>query len=211
MRGIAVKITIGIIAFALGIAFASIWISKRPATITALSSSGDCIPVYDADLVVKRIREDDEPRFFAAFQELPLYAMPDCVEEAYSLTWIPSFSLPVLVRVWRSGNRAFMVAKELDSKGWSKWGNVKETNARPLTAFEWRDFADLLNSASYWELPSTVSEISPEDGAVWLVDGLRAKQYHWVRRRVPNEQYAEICKHLVRLSGLETAHNLYLP
>ena len=40
---------------------------------------------------------------------------------------------------------------------------------------------------------------------------LRAKEYHWVRRRVPSEQYAEICKHLIRLSGCETAHALYLP
>jgi len=133
MRGIAVKITIGIIAFALGIAFAVIWICKRPATIpiTTLSSSGDCTPVYDANVVVKRIREDDDPKSFAAFQELPLYAMPDCVEEAYSLTWIPSFSSPVLVRVWRSGNRAFMVAKELDSKSWPNWETGKRLTFVP--------------------------------------------------------------------------------
>jgi hypothetical protein len=211
MREIAVRITISMIAFALGIASAAVWMSKHPATITTQTSFSDCAPVYDTNVVVKRIGEDDDPQFFTAFQELPLYAMPDCVDEAYSLTWIPSFNPPVLVRVWRSGNKAFMVAKELDTKGWSKFGNVKETNARPLTKFEWRDFADLLNRASYWELPSTVDEILPEDGAAWLVDGLRAKQYHWVRRRVPNEQYAEICKHLIRLSGLETAHNLYLP
>jgi len=104
-----------------------------------------------------------------------------------------------------------MVAKTLDTKGWSKFGSVKDTNSRPLTNFEWRDFTELLNKMSYWELPSTVDEIDPYDGAVWLVESLQAKQYHWVRRRVPNEQYVEICKHLIRLSGLETAYALYLP
>ena len=69
----------------------------------------------------------------------------------------------------------------------------------------------MLSRASYWELPSTVNEPLINDGAVWLVDGFRRKQYHWVRRRISTEQYAEVCKHFIRLSGLETAHALYLP
>jgi hypothetical protein len=104
-----------------------------------------------------------------------------------------------------------MVAKELDTKGRSKFGKVKEANSRLLTKFEWRDLTDLLNRKSYWRLSSTADEINREDGAVWLIDGLRSRRFHWVRRGVPNEGYAEICKHLIRLSGLETAHALYLP
>lgn len=210
MKRILIRAIIAVIAFTLGIASAAMWI-KRPSTIPNPTLSGDCGPRYDESLVSKSLRENDDPQLFTAFQELPLYVMPDCIDEAYSLTWIPSFHAPVLVRVWRSGVRAFMVAKTLDTKGWSKFGNVKETNSRPLTTFEWRDFTELLKRVSYWELPSTADEISPHDGAVWLIDGLRMKQYHWVRRRVPKEQYAEICKHLIRLSGLDSAHALYLP
>ena len=211
MKRILIRAAIALIAFALGIASTAIWISKRSTSIRTPEPSSDCAPHYDASVVAKSLREDDDPQFFSAFKELPVYALPDCVDEAYSLTWIPSFHAPVLVRVWHSGNHAFMVAKTLDSKGWSKFGSVKEDNSRPLTDFEWRDFKDLLNRASYWDLPSTVDEINPEDGAVWLIDGLRTKQYHWVRRRVPKDQYAEVCKHLIRVSGLETAHALYLP
>jgi len=176
-----------------------------------IAPPNDCTPVYDSNLVAKQIKENDDRQLFAAFEELPLYAMPGCVDEAYSLTWIPSFHAPVLVRIWRSGNRYFMVGKELDSKGWSKFGKLKETNARALTAFEWRDWTDSLNRASYWTMPSTVNDLSPNDGAVWLIDGLRAKEYHWVSRRVPDDQFGELAKHLIRLSGLETAHALYLP
>ena len=92
------------------------------------------MPRYD-NVVTKNLRENDDPQLFSAFQELPLYTMPDCVDEAYSLTWIPSFHEPVLVRVWRSGDRAFMVAKRLDNKGWSRFGKVSESNSRPLTKF----------------------------------------------------------------------------
>jgi len=175
-----------------------------------VASPTDCMPTYDSNLVARQIKENDDPQLFAVFHELPLYAMPACVDEAYTLTWIPSFHAPVLVRLWRSGSRYFMVAKELDSKGWSKFGKIKETNARSLTAFEWRDWTDSINRASYWAMPPTVDELSPNDGAVWLIDGLRAKEYHWVRRRVPDSQFADLAKHLIQLSGLETAHALYL-
>ena len=210
MKRILIRVSIAVIAFALGVVSAAIWI-KRPSTTSAPTLTGDCTPRYDESVVAKSLRENDDPQLFSAFQELPLYAMPDCVDEAYSLTWISSFDEAVLVRVWRSGERAFMVGKRLDTKGWSKFGKVKEATGRPLTRFEWRDFTDLLNRKSYWELSSTVAEIVPQDGAVWLLDGFRSKQFHWVRRQVPNEDYAEISKHLIRLSGLETAHALYLP
>jgi hypothetical protein len=211
MKRVLIRASIAVVAFLLGIAAASIWISTRPSKVATSTLSKDCTPQYDANLVAKQIRENDDPDLFRAFQQLPLYALPDCVDEAYSLTWIPSFHAPVFVQVWRAGDQAFIVAKALDSKGWSKFGNVRESNSRPLTKFEWRDFSDLLSRASYWQLPETVDEIVPQDGAVWLLDGLRSKQYHWARRRVPKEQYSEICKHLIRLSGLETAHALYLP
>jgi hypothetical protein len=169
-----------------------------------------CDPVYDSALVAKQIRPDDEPKLYTNFEEPPLYAMPTCVDEAYGLTWIPSFHAPAMVHVWRSGDRYFMRAKQLDSRDWRN-GCVKDTNARALTLAEWRDLVTLLNRNSFWNLPSTADEVLPNDGAAWLVDGLRAKEYHWVRRRVPNEQFAEIAKHFIRLSGLQTAHALYLP
>jgi len=210
MKRILIQAMFALITFVLGIAAAVVWI-KSPSAISDPKLSRNCAPRYDENVIAKNLRENDDPRLFSAFEELPLYALPDCVDEAYSLTWIPSFDSPILVRVWHSGDQAFMVAKQLDTKGWSKFGKVKEFNSRPLTNFEWRDFSDLLNRNSYWELSSTVDEISPEDGAIWLIDGLRSRKFHWVRRRVPNESYAEICKHLIRLSGLETAHALYLP
>ena len=210
MKRILIRISAAMIAFAIGVVATSTSI-KRPNTISSPAPTVGCAPRYDESVLATKLREIDDPQLFSAFQELPLYEMPDCVDEAYSLMWIPAFHAPVLVRVWRSGDRAFVVAKRLDTKGWSRFGKVDEATSRSLTRFEWRDFTDLLNRTSYWELSSTVDEISPQDGAVWLLDGLRSKEFHWVRRRVPNEDYAEICKHLIRLSGLETAHALYLP
>jgi hypothetical protein len=101
MKRILMRAMIAVIAFALGIVSAATWI-KRPSTSSTSTPTGECAPRYVESVVAKTLRENDDPQLFSAFQELPLYAMPDCVDEAYSLTWIPSFHGPVLVRVWRS-------------------------------------------------------------------------------------------------------------
>jgi hypothetical protein len=88
-RGL-IRVATAIVTFILGLASTAIWIPVPPPSVPTSASLKNCALQYDADLVAKRIREDDDPAFFRAFQELPLYAMPDCVDEAYSLTWIPS-------------------------------------------------------------------------------------------------------------------------
>ena len=206
MKRILLRSGIALIAFALGVAVTVLWIAIGPATTIPPVVSRDCRPDYDARMWVT-----DDSGFFRSIQELPVNELPDCVDEAYSLLWIPSFHEPVYVRVWHSDEGAFIVAKMLDSKGWTRFGNVKAEHARPLTAFEWRSFTELLNRTSYWEQSSTISETLPQDGASWVIEGVRNKRYHTVSRRVPDKQVAEICKHLIRLSGLETAHALYLP
>jgi hypothetical protein len=208
MKQISLRAMIGITSFALGVALANLMISMRPGSESRTSAT-HCVIIYDRT-VVQKLRRPDDLWLYEAFQERPLNAMPDCVNEAYSLTWIPSFHPPVVVRVWRSGSEAFIVAKELDSSWRMEFGSIKQTNSRSLTPAEWRYFIRMLNQASYWELPETADEILPNDGAMWIVEGLTSKRYHWVRRRVPNQQFAEICKHMIELSGLETAHVLYL-
>src|ERR1051325_5328699 len=137
MKRFLIRAAICCSTFILGIACAGIWISK-PSPVTQIPSN-KCVRVYDAALLNQKLNEIDDPQLFRAFQELPLYAMPDCVDEAYSLTWIPSFHQPVLVRVWRVGDEFFMIGKSLDSRGWSEFGfgNVKESNERSLTKSEW--------------------------------------------------------------------------
>src|SRR5678816_2223781 len=202
MKQLSLRVIIAIATFALGVALADLMLYTRRISLEPITAPTDCAITYDPAVVHKLRRPDDE-WLYEAFQERPLYAMPDCVDEAYSLTWIPSFHPPVVVRVWRSGSEAFIVAKELESKWRLDFEKIRQTNSRALTHAEWREIKRLLNQVSYWELSDTVDEILPNDGAMWILEGLLSKQYHWVRRRVPNQQFAEICKHIMRLSGLE--------
>lgn len=196
--------------FFLGVSFAGIRITKPHAVPITQTIPKKCTPVYDAELVKHASAANDLPHLYDAFQELPLYAMPHCVDEVYSLTWIPSFHEPVLVRVWRAEDESFVIAKKLDSIGY-RFGGIKETYSRSLTTAEWRDITNRFTRANYWGLSQTTNDPVPHDGAVWLLGGWKARQYHWVGRHVPTDEYSEICKRLIQLSGLETAHDLYLP
>jgi hypothetical protein len=67
--------------FILGVAFAGIWITKRQSVPITQTVPKKCTPVYDASLVKNAIATNDLPDLYGAFQELPLYAMPHCVDE----------------------------------------------------------------------------------------------------------------------------------
>jgi hypothetical protein len=209
MKHLALRLTVALFTFLLGVLVASVWIVKPRSTV--VKPATDCVAVYDPNLAAKSLREDDDPKVFAAFKELPLEALPACVEESYRLMWFPTFHSPVVVRVWRSGGKYFLVSKKLSGLGGYEIGDLDIERARPLSENEWFEFMNVVNRASYWELPSTTSEAIPEDGAVWMVEGLRNGRYHWVRRVTPLDQYTVLCKHLIGLSGLKTSHEKYLP
>src|SRR5215831_15253320 len=141
MKRIVVRIVVSLITFALGVTLTRLGLLRHHASIMHVQSDSECSVVYDRARSVGRMRQADDPFLFSAFQQTPVYQMPDCVDEAYSLTWIPSFHPPVLIEVWHSGDKAFIVAKQLDRK-WHLAGFPKETNVRALTEFEWREFVN---------------------------------------------------------------------
>src|SRR6476620_11400553 len=102
MNRFLIRVAMACATFVLGVACAGMFAPKlrscvidltdhqqsAPATRTA---SHTCEPVYDARRVKELTREHDYSDFpkpddrdlFRAFQELPINAMPDCVDEAY--------------------------------------------------------------------------------------------------------------------------------
>jgi hypothetical protein len=194
------------LTFDLGVALALVWSFQRP---TAAIPCQDCIGVSEStpDII---INDDYAQRVLNSFQQIH-GVPPDSIDEAYYLTWEPAFDHPVTVLVWRSGLQAFMSARTVYGQASSRYGQVIEMNNRSLTNAEWRQLTIVMNQTSFWNMPATVNEEAPEDGAVWRVMVFRHKEYRWAVRRVPEPPFADFCQHLIRLSGLETAHELYLP
>lgn len=210
MKRVTLRFAIALLTFFIGSAAATFWIVRRNYPAQTVKAIPDCIPSYSPEVYTGQDKTWGKD-VLARFNEISLGNLPPCVDESYRLIWLPTFHPPVAVRVWRSGEKYFLVAKQLDGRGGYGMGNLSIQRTRSLTESEWMDFLNHIYPASFWELPSTIDEPLPNDGAVWVVEGVRNKQYHSVKRVNPQEQFADLIKYLIKMSGLETEHDKYLP
>jgi hypothetical protein len=210
MKRITLRLAIALLTFLIGIAAVTFWIVTRRAPTQTTEKNPDCIPIYNPNVYVGQEKTWGAV-VLARFNEMPLENLPACVDESYRLIWLPTFHSPVAVRVWRSNEKYFLIVKQLDGRGGYGIGNLSIERTRSLTESEWMDFLNHRYPASFWGLPSTIDEPLPNDGAVWVVEGVRNKQYHSVKRVNPQEQFADLIKYLIKMSDLETEHDKYLP
>jgi hypothetical protein len=135
-----------------------------------------------------------------AMDESSLNSMAES-DEAYRFLWLRTFHHPIAIRVWRKGEERNMVFKELDGAGGYEPGKLIANQTRRLTADEWDKLINLLQQASYWQLQTESKDIGL-DGARWVLEGKKDKQYHIVDRWSPRSgSYLETCSYLLKLSG----------
>ena len=138
----------------------------------------------------------------AAMGEPSLYFAYDPTGESYRFLWLRSFHHPVAVRVWSSGDEHFLVVKQLDGAGGYAPGRLSVNRTRPLSKDEWDEFVRLLDGICYWQLPTEDSRLG-NDGAQWILEGVKDGRYHIVDRWSPDGgDYRAACLYLLKLSGL---------
>ncbi len=208
MKRITLRLAIALLTFLIGIAAVTFWIVTRRTPTQTTEKKPDCIPLYNPNIYVGQEKTWGAVAL-ARFNEMPLENLPACVDESYRLVWLPTFHSPVAVRVWRSGEKHFLVAKQLDGKGGYGMGTLAAEETRPLTEDEWRAFLNLLDQASYWDMPSLDDSPPPNDGAAWVIEGAKNKKYHDVHRHTLSVEFRESCVYLLKLSGLKTEYEKY--
>ncbi len=135
-----------------------------------------------------------------AMHELPLPALVD-EDESYRFLWLRSFHRPVMVHVWRTGDRYFTVMKRLKGRSYAP-GTFDLYWARSLSENDWDAFMMHLEHAAYWQMPAT-TDVLAQDGAQWILEGYRDERYHVVDRQSPYDgAYHDACLYLLRQSGL---------
>lgn len=208
MKRITFRLAVALLTFLVGIAAVIFWIVMRHVPIQTVKTTPDCMPVYNPEIYVGQ-GETWGTVVLARFNEMPLKNLPACVDESYRLIWVPTFHSPVVVRIWRSGEKYFLVAKQLDGQGGYGMGNLASDETRPLTENEWVTFINLLQRASYWDMPSVDYARLPNDGASWIIEGSKNKRHHEVRRYAPSKEFRESCVYLLKSSGLKTEYEKY--
>jgi hypothetical protein len=68
-----------------------------------------------------------------------------------------------------------------------------------------------LDDSCYWQLATQDDSMDGNDGARWILEGVKGGRYHIVDRWTPqNGSYRELCLYALKLSGLKLdASELY--
>ena len=208
MKKLILRLAIAIFTFIIGVAAAGLWTIRHYSRNEVSLGEPDCIPKYVAAASSSPNRGGRGSVLYR-FQEMPVEELPTCVDESYRLIWIPTFHAPVAVRIWRSGEKQFLVTKQLGGRGGYGRGQLVFQDLRSLSDDEWNEFMRLLRQSGYWDLPPQDELPPPEDGATWIIEGLRNGKHHQVSRLTPGMEFRDACVYLVKLSGLKTEIEKY--
>jgi formylglycine-generating enzyme required for sulfatase activity len=140
--------------------------------------------------------------------------------EAYRFIWLRSFDHPVAVRLENNSDQYRLVAKQLDGKGGYAPGMLMIHKPKVLTREEWLELMRWINECSFWTMTTTEKNYYTDesglrvswainDGAQWIVEGVRDGKYHIVDRQSPDcmvehrdvEKYRGMCLHILSLAG----------
>jgi len=162
--------------------------------------------VFNGNMWQNQFFADWYSQYLAAMNEPSLLFGEDGDIESYRFLWLRSFHHPVVVRLWRSGGKKFLVVKQLDGVGGERTpGTLLINKTRPISEDEWERLLYLLEQSCFWKLPTKNSSPEGEDGAQWLVEGSKEGHYHVVDRWSPKDgSYREIGIYLLKLAGFET-------
>lgn len=155
-----------------------------------------------ADGCVRPFRHGWYSRHLEAMNELPLAALAQD-DESYRFLWLRTFHQTVMVHVWHTGSRHFIVVKRLNSRAGYNVGTVDLYWSRSLSEKDWDSFLMHLEQSTYWLMPTNGDDVLSTDGAQWIMEGYRDGRYHIVDRHSPAPSaYADACLYLLRQSGL---------
>jgi hypothetical protein len=60
-----------------------------------------------------------------------------------------------------------------------------------------------VEQTAYWKMPTELEDEGGCDGDQLIVEGVQNGNYHLVDRWMPQPDYIELCRHMLKLTGLD--------
>ncbi len=146
---------------------------------------------YAADLRAMR-----EPSLFEASKNKSMIA--------YRFLWLRTFHHPIAIRLKiLPDGTGFLTGKVTSGAGGYAPGAVTWNKSYEVTESDVQEFLKLLQKAEFWTSPTVVS-VGGNDGAEWVVEGVKKGSYHVTDRWSPtNTDYSAMCLFLLSLSKIQ--------
>ncbi len=146
-------------------------------------------------------------KFLKNYKENSLEDTFQNIDETYRFVWVPSFHSPILIRIWKSNNKRFLVAKIGLGEGFDAI-KVSTEKSKNVTEEEWSKFIELFEQTSFWDI-TTTDEEPMIDGAFYSFEGNRNNKFHEVHMGVPSEGFRKLGAYLIKLAELKTEYENY--
>jgi len=150
--------------------------------------------------------------------EGPLCSDAAAAGEVYRLAWIPSFHSTVVVRIEKRGVWYLLTAVQLSGAGGYAPGIPEHRFTAAISQSDWDEWLGLLSRARFWQAQTIAADtifdstgahvdLMGLDGAQWLLEAARSKEYQAVDRWTPMKDgpyaaFREACTWLLHRTGL---------
>jgi hypothetical protein len=142
-------------------------------------------------------------RYLQAMEEPSLLDPVEADKEIYRFLWLRTFDHPMSVRIERSLTETKLIFTELSGRGGYDPGTIIRHEEKSIDDTLWCGFFTLIDQADHWKLGED-KEGGGQDGAQWIVEGVREGRYHLVDRQSPSESdYREACLYLLQMAGVD--------
>lgn len=122
----------------------------------------------------------------------------------YRFLWLRTFDHPIAIRLAiQPDGTASLTGKVTSGHGGYEPGRVSQSESLEVSKAGVQRFNDFLQLASFWSL-RTNEDTGGNDGAQWVLEGVKNGSYHVVDRWTPRGgDYRNLCLYLLELSRIK--------
>jgi hypothetical protein len=123
--------------------------------------------------------------------------------EIYRFIWLRSFDFPVIVRLQKEGLNITVTTKVLKERYDEYPDEVEVNTSKTFNFFKWMNFKSGISTANFWNLDSKDGSPQDNDGAMWILEGIKDGKYHVVERQsAGHSNFGKACLYLIKFSNL---------
>jgi hypothetical protein len=126
---------------------------------------------------------------FDALQEPSLWALSKAQrEQSYRFVWLRTFHHPVAIRIdLRADGTSRLTTKMTSGAGGYKPGHLVQNDKSTLTKAQTELFLKKIEGNKFWDLEGIEKSTPGNDGAQWIIEGVKNGKYHVVTRWTPRD------------------------
>lgn len=164
---------------------------------------------WKTNIHVNIIQTFNADNFYRTWYSKQLSAMQEPVlkdvrnAEIYRFTWLRASHEPIAIRIYKEGDKAWLVWKACNGRGRYEPGQLVVNHSKKLSKRQWQKFQEMLQTLDYWEMLD-YQVLVGTSGAYWILEGISGNRYRVIDFWRPNlyDDYAQTCQYLLSLTNL---------